>query len=169
MLVDVAVFKQSGKFYTDVRHEFEAGDYWAMVEETRGLIEAKKIPGMVEGAEGYHVLVTPVWPDGNMGVPHLFIAKPLSCEAPASSEQVERLQETLDKTFEKGPQPVIEVFKSPMATDSGVVCPTCRGAVWLDKIIEFRCPGCIEEKDESRGVGARLHTLCARCARVHGG
>lgn len=106
MLADVIVFKRSGKFYTDARHEFEADSYWGVVEEMRGLLANKRIPGMVEGAEGFHVLVTPYGPDGP-GVPRLFLAAPLPCEAPADPGIVAEQKRKWAEAFEKGPRPII--------------------------------------------------------------
>ncbi len=73
--VEVTSFKLTGKYYTESLYEPKAHNYWDMLKEMRGLVESGPIPGLVEGAKDYHVLVTPLHHDGSHGVSHLFVKK----------------------------------------------------------------------------------------------
>lgn len=74
MKVRVTVFKSSGKYYTDEEIELPVDHHHEMVEYIRNLIAEKKIPGLVEGADEFHVLAVLIDENGDVGVPHLFLA-----------------------------------------------------------------------------------------------
>ncbi len=72
MRAHIIVFKQSGKFYTDLTYEFKANLHHEMMDEMRELLRSNKIPGLVEGAQDFDVLVTP---EDGVQVPRLFVSE----------------------------------------------------------------------------------------------
>ncbi len=74
MKINVTTFKPSGKYYTEETVKLPVEHHHEMVPYVKQLIADRKIPGLVEGATGYHVLITSS--DVDFVVPTFF---PLPC------------------------------------------------------------------------------------------
>ncbi len=71
MKIKVMTFKASGKYYTEessVRVPDEFATPWDMCDWMKREIKEGRIPGLVDGAKNFHVLVT----DLDTGLPYLF-------------------------------------------------------------------------------------------------
>ncbi len=69
MNVELTYFKPSGKYYSHGTYETNAEHMFQIFREVRRKTELGILPGLIEGAYGYHVLIDV--PDHPHNHPHL--------------------------------------------------------------------------------------------------
>jgi len=71
--VELTYFKQSGKYYTSDSYISEKSSLLDIWEEVREMIRNKNLPGLIEGADEFIVLINVPYHTHNY--PHLFNIK----------------------------------------------------------------------------------------------
>jgi len=68
--VELEYYKPSGKYYSGGSYESSVLPYhdWEIYAEVREMKKEKKLPGLVEGCDEFHILIT-----GSNVVPHLIL------------------------------------------------------------------------------------------------
>lgn len=67
MIVGLTYFKKSGKFYSEAEYLSSKSDFYGSLDEIRRLQEMGTLPGLVGGANEFHILVE------IDGLPHLIL------------------------------------------------------------------------------------------------
>lgn len=94
MKVELTYFKERGKYYSGGEYETECEHMFQIFCEVRVMVEQRKLPELVDGAHGYHVLINV--PDHPHNHPHL-ISTRLS-----DSKAVQKMFRTLAAKPESG-------------------------------------------------------------------